>query len=87
MSIIRGGLLSLKEQRKLKALEKWQRALDDQLMRRDCPDAYHEELLRLADEMDRFGLVHFREWHALRIEADVAYLKAVSGSEFRATQQ
>jgi hypothetical protein len=30
-------------------------------MRMDCPDAYHDELLRQADEMDRLGIVTWQE--------------------------
>jgi hypothetical protein len=48
----------------------------------DCPDAYHDELLRLADEMDRLGIVDWQEWRDLRVEADQAYLRAVAGADY-----
>jgi hypothetical protein len=49
------NLLTLDQERKLRALDSWHRALENCSLRMDCPDAYHEELLRQADEMDRQG--------------------------------
>ncbi len=48
----------------------------------DCPDAYHEELVRQTDEMDRLKMVTWSEWRDLRMEADRAYLKAVAGGDY-----
>ncbi|MNY26913.1 hypothetical protein D3C86_1607850 [compost metagenome] len=48
----------------------------------DCPDAYHDELLRQSDEMDRLGIVTWTEWRDLRMEADQAYLRAVAGEDY-----
>ena len=48
----------------------------------DCPDAYHDELLRLSDEMDRLGMLTLAEWRDLRRAADVAYLHAVAGEDY-----
>jgi hypothetical protein len=56
--------------------------LDNGALRRDCPDAYHEELLRQSDEMDRQGIITWQEWRDLRIEADQAYLRAIAGDDF-----
>jgi hypothetical protein len=56
--------------------------LDNGALRRDCPDAYHEELLRQSDEMDRQGIITGQEWRDLRIEADQAYLRAIAGDDF-----
>jgi hypothetical protein len=48
----------------------------------DCPDAYHEELIRQADEMDRQKIVDWEEWRDLRVKADHAYLRAVAGADY-----
>lgn len=48
----------------------------------DCPDAYHEELVRQTDEMDRLKIVSWSEWRDLRMEADRAYLEAVAGGDY-----
>lgn len=68
--------------RRLSALDSWHRALDNCTLRMDCPDTYHEELLRQADEMDRQGIVDWEEWRDLRVEADQAYLRAVAGEDY-----
>ena len=74
-------LTPLQHQR-LCALDAWHRALDDGTLRRHCPDAYNEELLRQADEVDRIGLVDWPEWRELRVRADQAYLRAVAGEDY-----
>jgi len=74
--------LSPAQELKLRALDTWHRALDNCSLRRDCPDAYHEELLRQADEMDRQGIVSWQEWRDLRLEADQVYLRAVAGADY-----
>lgn len=33
----------------------------------DCPDAYHDQLLRQSDEMERLGIVTWTEWRNLRM--------------------
>lgn len=76
------NLLTLAQERKLRALDSWHRALDNCSLRMDCPDAYHEELLRQADEMDREGIVKWEEWRDLRMDADQAYLRAVAGEDY-----
>lgn len=76
------SLFSPDQEAKLRAYDRWHRALDDCSTRMDCPDAYHDELLRQADEMDRLGIVTWQEWRELRIEADQAYLEAVAGSDY-----
>ncbi|MGE8186107.1 hypothetical protein [Pseudomonas sp. NPDC086278] len=68
---------------KLRALDAWHVALENQALRRECPDAYHEQLIRLSDELDRLGMVSWQEWRDLRIEADQAYLRAVAGEDYR----
>ncbi|MBC8781692.1 hypothetical protein [Pseudomonas fluorescens] len=75
-------LFSPEQQAKLRAYDRWHSAMDDCTLRMDCPDAYHDELLRLADEMDRLGVVTWQEWRELRIEADQAYLRAVAGADY-----
>ncbi|RRW54589.1 MULTISPECIES: hypothetical protein [Pseudomonas] len=75
-------LFSPDEEAKLIACASWHRALENCTLRKECPDAYHDELLRQADEMDRLGLIDWREWRGLRREADEAYLRAVAGSDF-----
>lgn len=76
------NLLSPDQQRRLQALNAWHQVLDDAQLRMDCPDAYHEALLRQADEMDRLGIVTWTEWRDLRREADQAYLRAVAGEDY-----
>ncbi|WP_235992934.1 hypothetical protein [Pseudomonas sp. p50(2008)] len=68
--------------RRLRALDAWHCALDNRTLRMDCPDAYHDELLRQSDEMDRLGLVTWIEWRDLRMEADQAYLRVVAGEDY-----
>ncbi|ANJ56696.1 hypothetical protein [Pseudomonas silesiensis] len=76
------NLLTQAEVRRLCALDGWHRALEDIALRMESPDAYHEELLRQSDEMDRQGIVSWEEWRDLRIEADQAYLRAVAGEDY-----
>ncbi|OBZ20200.1 hypothetical protein BS643_22790 [Pseudomonas protegens] len=76
------NILSPQEQARLHAQDRWYRAFEDEALRNDCPDAYHEELLRQADELDRQRLVTWQEWRDLRIKADRAYLCAVAGREY-----
>ncbi|MBA1205110.1 hypothetical protein G7009_25695 [Pseudomonas capeferrum] len=76
------NLLTPDQQRRLRALDAWHQILDDAQLRMDCPDTYHEELLRQADEMDRLGIVTWTEWRDLRREADQAYLRAVAGEDY-----
>lgn len=76
------NLLTQEQERRLRALGNWHCALENVRLRMDCPDAYHEEMLRQADEMDRKGLVTWSEWRDLRIEADQAYLRAVIGEDY-----
>ncbi|WP_445179145.1 hypothetical protein [Pseudomonas sp. McL0111] len=75
-------VFSTHQEEKLRAYDRWHRALEDGPLRRDCPDAYHDELLRQADEMDRLGIVTWQEWRELRAEADQAYLRAVAGDDY-----
>lgn len=69
------------EARRLVVINKWFGLYDDVQQRRDCPSTYHEELLRQADEMDRLGLVDWREWRDLRRLADRSFLKAIAGDD------
>lgn len=75
-------LLTPAQEVRLRAMNAWHRALDNRALRMDCPDAYHEELLRQSDEMDRLKIVTWSEWRDLRIEADRAYLEAVAGVDY-----
>lgn len=81
MSIFK-SLLSPAQEKRFRALDSWHRALDNVALRMECPDTYHEELLRQADEMDRTGIVDWEEWRDLRVEADFAYLRAVAGQDY-----
>lgn len=76
------NLLTRAQERKLRALDSWHRALENCSLRMDCPDAYHEELLRQADEMDRRGIIDWQEWRDLRMTGDEAYLRAVAGEDY-----
>jgi hypothetical protein len=75
-------LLTPQEENRLLALDSWHRAFEDKMLRMDCPDAYYEELLRQADEMDRKGIVTWAEWRDLRCAADQAYLLAIAGGDY-----
>ncbi|WP_313203012.1 hypothetical protein [Pseudomonas sp.] len=70
------------EQRRLAAVNRWFLLFDDLECRRHCPSTYHEALLRQADEMDRLGLIEWREWRDLRRLADRAFLKAIAGADY-----
>jgi hypothetical protein len=74
--------LTFAQETKLLALDAWHRAWENLELRMDCPDAYHEELLRQTDEMDRMGILSWDEWRDLRREADNAYLRAVAGDDY-----
>jgi hypothetical protein len=74
--------LTFAQETKLLALDAWHSALENLELRMDCPDAYHDELLRKADEMDRMGVLSWHEWRDLRREADEAYLRAVAGDDY-----
>jgi hypothetical protein len=74
--------LTFAQETKLLALDAWHRALENLELRRECPDAYHDELLRQTDEMDRMGVLSWDEWRDLRREADDAYLRAVAGDDY-----
>lgn len=76
------NLLTPAQEQRLCALDAWHCALENGALRMECPDAYHEELLRQADEMDRRGIVNWEEWRDLRREADAAYLRAVAGGDY-----
>ncbi|WP_416739168.1 hypothetical protein ACM1ZW_20220 [Pseudomonas sp. NFX71] len=55
------SLFSPDQEAKLRVYDRWHRAIEVCSMRMDCPDAYHDELLRQADEMDRLGIVTWQE--------------------------
>ncbi len=74
--------LTCAQENKLLALDAWHRALENIELRMECPDAYHDELLRQSDEMDRLGILTWDEWRDLRKEADGAYLRAVAGDDY-----
>ncbi|MHC8314666.1 hypothetical protein [Pseudomonas sp. LB3P31] len=81
MNSFKNRLTQAQEQRLL-ALDAWHQTLQNCSLRMECPDSYHEDLLRQADEMDRLGIVNWEEWRDLRIEADQAYLRAVAGEDY-----
>jgi hypothetical protein len=78
------NLLTPAQETRLRALDAWHRALENKQLRMDCPDAYHDELVRQTDEMDRLGIVTWNEWRDLRMQADQAYLRAVAGEDYQA---
>lgn len=69
------------QEERARALDRWHRALENRFLRLDSPDSYHEELLRQAGEMDRVGLIDWREWRDLRVRADQAYLRSIAGED------
>lgn len=75
------------QERRLCALDAWYQVLDDIALRKESPDAYHEELLRQSDEMDRLRIVSWQEWRDLRIKADLAFLRAVAGEDYHRVGQ
>jgi hypothetical protein len=81
------NLLTPAQETRLWALDAWYRALENKQLRMDCPDAYHDELVRRTDEMDRLGIVTWIEWRDLRMLADQAYLRAVAGEDYQAGGQ
>lgn len=74
--------LTLAQESKLLALDAWHCALENRELRMNCPDAYHDELLRQSDEMERLGMLTWIEFRDLRRDADVAYLRAVAGGDY-----
>ncbi|MFY0727416.1 hypothetical protein [Pseudomonas sp. NFX15] len=81
------NLLTPAQEARLQAFDAWHRALENKQLRMDCPDAYHDELVRRTDEMDRLGIVTWNEWRDLRLLADQAYLRAVAGEDYQAGTQ
>jgi hypothetical protein len=77
------NLLTPAQEARLRALDAWHRVLENKQLRMDCPDAYHDELVRQSDEMDRLGIVTWNEWRDLRMQADQAYLRAVAGADYQ----
>ena len=75
-------LLTSAQENRLRALDTWHRTFENRKLRMECPDAYHEELLRQSDEMDRKGIVSWDEWRDLRCAADQAYLRAIAGQDY-----
>jgi hypothetical protein len=81
------NLLTPAQEARLRALDAWHRVLENKQLRMDWPDAYHDELVRQSDEMDRLGIVTWNEWRDLRMQADQAYLRAVAGDDYQAGGQ
>lgn len=67
----------------IRHMDDWFAIYDNHRLRREYPDAYHDELLRRADEMDRQKLIDWQQWRDLRVLADKSYLEAVAGAEFK----
>ncbi len=86
MSKTRGVTLSPADHCFLMAIARWRTLLEDRALRMDCPDAYHDALLREADELERRGVIGWEEWRDLRLEADAAYLRAIAGADFHAAR-
>lgn len=86
MNVFRNQLTTEQEARLL-ALDAWHRMSENRALRMDCPDAWHDELLRQSDEMDRLGMLTLTEWCDLRRDADEAYLRAVAGEDYHAGHQ
>lgn len=76
------SILSVQQQERIRALDVWHSAFENRTLRMNCPDAYHEELLRQTDEMDRRGIIDWAEWRDLRM-ADHAYSRAIAGEDYR----
>lgn len=74
--------LTPEQESRLHALAAWHGALDNRKLRMDCPDAYHDELLRQSDETNPLGMLTLTEWCDLRKVADAAYLRAVAGDDY-----
>lgn len=76
------NLLTPTQEQRLRALDAWHRARDNKPLRMDCPDTWHDELVRQTDEMDRLGIISWSEWRDLRLEADRAYREAITGADY-----
>ncbi|VVO26069.1 hypothetical protein [Pseudomonas fluorescens] len=60
-----------------KALQAWYELLDDTGYRTDSPDAYHNALLRLAEELLKNDVINASGWMELKTLADAAYSQAL----------
>ncbi|MHC8285999.1 hypothetical protein ACYZUD_04035 [Pseudomonas sp. XS1P51] len=65
------------DQRK-EALAAWYQLLKEPEIRMDAEEQY-DELLKVADEMERQGLISSTEWRGLVREAGVAFANATEG--------
>lgn len=68
----------------LEAINRWFSTFDNHALRNACPSAYHEELLRQADEMDRLGMIDWQQWRDLRQLADRSLQRALEGADYQA---
>ena len=72
------------EQCRCLALNDWFALYDDVARRRECPSTHHDALLSLADEMDRVGLIDWRECRDLKQLAGRGFLLAIAGGDYHA---
>ncbi|MFJ7281918.1 hypothetical protein [Pseudomonas sp. NPDC099000] len=68
----------MNDDRKNEALAAWRKLLNEPEIRMDAEEQY-DELLKAADEMERFGLISGVEWRKLVQEANTAFAKATEG--------
>lgn len=64
----------------VEAINRWFSTFDDHSARCACPHAYHQELLRQADEMKRLGLIARQQWRDLRQLADRSLQQALEST-------
>lgn len=70
----------MNDDRKEQALVAWRRLLEEPDIRMDAEEHY-DELLKLADEFKRAGIIDGDDWGELVGEAGAFYAKAVQGLE------
>ncbi|MFA7893177.1 hypothetical protein [Pseudomonas putida] len=63
----------------LEAINRWFSTFDDHTLRNACPSAYHQELLRQADEMGCLGQIDRQQWRDLRQLAGQSFRRALAG--------
>lgn len=68
----------MNDDRKEQALVAWRRLLEEPDIRMDAVEQY-DELLKLADEYKRSGMIDNDEWRELVEEARAIYARATEG--------
>lgn len=70
----------MNDDRKAQALSAWRKLLEEPEIRMDAEEQY-DELLKLADEYKRTGMIDGDDWRELVEEATAFYAHSVEGLE------